>query len=501
MINRPEKNNNTNEYIMTAPPKFGSINAKTRGINVNKKRQLKRYLLGVVTLPIVYLTVSRFLCQKLGILLNGSIERTGNRKLHQAIIKNFWTLTQLRVQSGALEGRSGQSSYGRVQATFCKIDWDLQIENPALVPMFRDLEYKSRSCMATKTTTTNFSELVQEAKAFDGFDEKNPKTSRTGYVFPPNGVVFHETRCGSTLFANLLSGFAPRESRVYSESHPPLVALKACDYISCDQDAHRALIRDVFYMMGRRPPSHNREKQRRLFFKIQSIGAMYIDKYVLLGNPVSTRRHLSIDFRLIFFIFSFSSFAIETHRLRFTMALPEVPWVFVYRDTVEIIMSHLNQGTRTTPKVCSRHRWAPTYMQPPTTMKIIEEAGKSLGDVNLIEYCAAHIAGLSLSALQEHNRGEESNFPGGRFVNYQQMPEIVWEKILPEHFGVDILSPEAISNMEQLSGVYSKARGHRVDQDWVEDSTIKQNKATPDVIKAANLFASKIYNRMKELSR
>ncbi|CAN0367157.1 unnamed protein product, partial [Ectocarpus sp. 13 AM-2016] len=36
---------------------------------------------------------------------------------------------------------------------------------------------------------------------------------------PPKGFIYHETRCGSTLVANMLATLAP--SRVFSESKPP----------------------------------------------------------------------------------------------------------------------------------------------------------------------------------------------------------------------------------------------------------------------------------------
>jgi hypothetical protein len=146
-------------------------------------------------------------------------------------------------------------------------------------------------------------------------------------------------------------------------------------------------------------------------------------------------------------------------------------------------------------------------MQPPTTMQIIKEAGKTLRDLTLIEYCAAHLAGLSLSAVLEHDRSssdsansKSDDLPGGRFVGYHQMPDIVWNEILPNHFGVNPLPPDAIANMQETAGVYSKGRGIKANQEWSEDTTIKHDTATPEVIEAANLFASKVYKRMTELS-
>jgi hypothetical protein len=122
-------------------------------------------------------------------------------------------------------------------------------------------------------------------------------------------------------------------------------------------------------------------------------------------------------------------------------------------------------------------------------------------DLSQIEYCAAHLAGLSLSAVQEHDRSSSDGKPSmGRFVNYHTMPEVVWEEILPDHFGVDPLPPDAIASMEKAAGLYSKGRGHKKNEEWKEDTTIKQQTATREVIDAASLLASKVHNRMKELS-
>merc|ERR1712176_790571 len=197
--------------------------------------------------------------------------------------------------------------------------------------------------------------------------------------------------------------------------------------------------------MGRRPPLENKNEPNYLFFKLQSINAMNIDK--------------------------------------FAMAMPEVPWVFVFRDTVEIMQSHTNQGERSTPgRVCTRYFPRPPYDQPSSTMEIIKDAEKSLTDLSSTEYCATHLAGLSLAAVQEYDRtsaSATSKNPGGRFVDYYQMPDIVWERIFPDHFGVKPLPPNSVANMQATAGVYSKGRGQKANQEWTEDSTIKRKTATP----------------------
>ena len=50
----------------------------------------------------------------------------------------------------------------------------------------------------------------------------------------PTGFVFHMSRCGSTLAANLM-GSSPY-NLVYSESKPPAQLMSVCDTVGCSQD-------------------------------------------------------------------------------------------------------------------------------------------------------------------------------------------------------------------------------------------------------------------------
>ena len=102
------------------------------------------------------------------------------------------------------------------------------------------------------------------------------------------------SRVGSTLAANALAAMDPAGHRVYSEAHPVNDALKACDgRPACDAGVGAALLRDVVYLMGRTASP----RERRLFFKVSSVGAKRI--------------------------------AVVQE------AFPAVPWIFVYRDPGE----------------------------------------------------------------------------------------------------------------------------------------------------------------------
>jgi hypothetical protein len=100
-----------------------------------------------------------------------------------------------------------------------------------------------------------------------------------------------------------------------------------------------------------------------------------------------------------------------------------------------------------------------------------------------------------LSAVQEHERTGK-----GRFVNYNQLPDILWDKVLPRDFGVPV-GNEMIANMQQIASVYSKGRGYKANQEWEEDSTKKQSTAPQQVIDAANFYLGDTFEKMEALSR
>ena len=115
-------------------------------------------------------------------------------------------------------------------------------------------------------------------------------------------AAFHESRCGSTLVANSMIAMDPIKHRAYSESAPPVAALlHICGeyFDKCSQDQAATILRDTVYLMSR-TDDHQEE---RVFFKFQSITSKAI--------PL------------------------------FQMAFPDVPWMYVYRDPVQVMMSHV----------------------------------------------------------------------------------------------------------------------------------------------------------------
>jgi hypothetical protein len=233
------------------------------------------------------------------------------------------------------------NSYNGVQGVFCRLEWSKHKTSPSSYPMFWDLQHASPNCK--NPIQYDLKEIVRLARIRDENTDNNVS------VMSPKGFVFHESRCGSTLAANALAVTHPESTRVYSESGPPLSALQSCGLHMngakriCSMEQAALLFRDVIYMMGRT----NNSEEKNLFFKIQSIGIKYIDV--------------------------------------FQKAFPTTPWIFVYRDPVHVMMSHLAHGTRNAN--CVRQ----LDDIPDSKLHFIQSIDRDVGSLIPEEKCALHL--------------------------------------------------------------------------------------------------------------
>ena len=131
----------------------------------------------------------------------------------------------------------------------CKLDFDEYSKNPHLYAMFKDLVAKSR-CTGSNSRSEKLSVLKKEMAE---------NTNERKYL-EPSGFVFHESRVGSTLVANMLA--SDPFSMVFSESAPPSSVMLAN---GLSRERKVALLRDVVHLMGQTT------MHRHMFFKFQSI--------------------------------------------------------------------------------------------------------------------------------------------------------------------------------------------------------------------------------------
>ncbi|OEU19846.1 hypothetical protein FRACYDRAFT_235907 [Fragilariopsis cylindrus CCMP1102] len=363
------------------------------------------------------------------------IEMVLNGKLNLVKIEGTPTLSQ-------------DGSYDGVVGSFCQVNFALHKEDPSSYPMFRFLEAASPGCQ--NPTKVDLKKVALLARQRD-------KKIKAGEVFVGEGkeakllnltaVAFHESRCGSTLVANSMIAMDPIKHRTYSESPPPVNAYTICgdDFDRCTQEQAASVLRDVIYLMSRTDD----QREERVFFKFQSI----------TSKKIST----------------------------FQMAFPHVPWMYVYRDPVQVMMSHVKDDPTIKKAICTRSRNNP----PKEVHAIAKRHGRSdATKLKPAEYCAAHLAMLTESAVHSLN---DMAIP----VAYDQLPSMMWEKIMPKIFGRPLTQTE-IENLENISKSYSKG-GKRNDGrkgEFKSDSEQKEKNAPQAVKDAAEVFLKESFDQL-----
>jgi len=285
------------------------------------------------------------------------------------------------------------------------------------------------SCRPHTTFTFDLKRVVKLAIAMDDSKVRS---------IEPTAFIFHESRCGSTLVANVLTAMDPEEHRVYSEAKPLITAIKACGVKGEYFTAFRAteLLRDVIYMMG----WTNDPKEKRLFFKMQSSVIKYIDVVM--------------------------------------QAFPDTPWIFLYRDPVQVLMSQLDYGQHAAN--CVRR------------MNEVPQSVLRGRELKPIEKCALHLSILCEAAKVaiDHSHGM------GIGVNYENLLNKLIDRVIPHHFNIP-MTEERRQRIIVVGSLYSKGNRWRKDREWEEDSEKKDELASTDVRKACEDFLYGSYYNLK----
>ena len=241
----------------------------------------------------------------------------------------------------------------------------------------------------------------------------------------PDGLIFHMSRCGSTLAAQMLAASAGHV--VVSEAAPIDAIVQLADH---DEGAKAALLRAMVAVLG----------QAR--------------------NPGEACRFVKLD--------CWHSLDLPLFRLAF----PDTPWVFLYRDPVEVMVSHVRRrGMQMVPDLV-----------PPTVF------GLDLADAAPDEdYCARVLAAVCEGAVRHHPRG------GGRLVDYRALPEALFTTILP-HFGVAVSEAES-APMHQATVRDAKAP----QQAFAPDGETKRQAATAAVREICERRLGPVYRRLEAL--
>jgi gluconate kinase len=183
----------------------------------------------------------------------------------------------------------------------------------------------------------------------------------------PRGFIFHMSRCGSTLVSQMLAALP--QNVVLSEAGP---------------------IDDVLRAHFRNPAITEPERIQWLQWLITALASQ--------RNPEEKNLFIKFDSWHVMF------------RPLIQRAFPGVPWIFLYREPVEVMASAQKQlGGQMIPGVL-----------PP------ELFGWDIATVqkmSLYEYTARVLARLCHAALVSARQGE------GKLANYRQLPDALWPEL------------------------------------------------------------------------
>jgi hypothetical protein len=265
---------------------------------------------------------------------------------------------------------------------------------------------------------TGLQDLIAQAETADSLE--------------PSGFIFHMSRCGSTLAAQMLAALS--DCIVISEA-APIDAVVQLGRALAPEDAVRAL-RAMIAAFGRKRAGH----ERRYVIKL--------DCWHTLALPL------------------------------FRHAFPDVPWVFLYRDPVEVLVSQMRQrGIQMVPQ----------YMSP--SFFGLDPAGYLMDE----DYCG-RVLGVICRAVIDHREIGRQDLDGGLILNYRKLPDAVCSAILP-HFGMACGEEE-----RQRMGQIAQRDAKSPTLSFAADTDSKQREATDKIRRAADRHLGEIYNRLEALS-
>src|SRR5258706_9776263 len=224
----------------------------------------------------------------------------------------------------------------------------------------------------------------------------------------PDGFIFHMSRCGSTLVSQMLA--AVPGTIAVSEPPPVDAVVRMTGMGPQPSEWHVRALRAMVAVLGR-----NRSGDARHYF-------IKTDAWHILALPL------------------------------FRAAFPSVPWIFLYRDPIEVIVSQMRM---------SGMMAVPSELSP-------EIFGIDMADaIPSPDYCSRVMAALCAAAVEGVGAG------GGILVNYSELPDAVSGRILG-HFGIE-------PSDDDVAGVHASTldSAKKVHQSFHPDAQIKQAEAGP----------------------
>lgn len=273
-------------------------------------------------------------------------------------------------------------------------------------------------------TFIEFDTLVQLEKTFDSV--------------PPSGFIFHSSRCGSTLLANACR--AIDNAIVLSE--PPAVDKLIARFITdvandrTKDTLYSIFLRGVVAALGQR----RRGDENRLFLKFAPCSVSQIE--------------------------------------RIRRIWPNVPWLFLYRDPVETIVSNM--------------RNSPAWLEDHDHRVLASIIGTPVSEVAAMtreELCARSLGSFFSIAAAAHRVANDRAL----LLNYNQISLTEIARVL-DFFGVKPAAAEMETIARQTQKYSKSASGERA---FVADTEAKQLAATELIRSLAQTWATSSYQLLE----
>lgn len=258
-----------------------------------------------------------------------------------------------------------------------------------------------------------FNRMFRYRMTIDDFIAGAQHRSPLAPSLKPSGFIFHMSRCGSTLVARMLAAAAA--DIVISEARPIDAAVqlgRAANPSDRDAETAGSKILQAVILAFSRPRGGG---ERHAFFKL--------DCWHALTLPL------------------------------FERAFPDTPWLFLYRDPIEVMVSQMRErGSQMVPAILS-----------------LAEYGIDAHGVPDDDYCA-RVLGRICAAAADHLCDRHGL---GLAVHYRELPHAVPGRILP-HFRVQYGQSE-LAAMQQAAAYDAKLPRLK----FASDGADKQQAATP----------------------
>jgi len=245
----------------------------------------------------------------------------------------------------------------------------------------------------------------------------------------PTGFIFHMSRCGSTLLAQMLA--AAEENIVLSEAGPIDDVLRAhFHHLEIPEEQRIQWLQCLVAALAwqRRPC------EKHVFIKFDCWHVMFL--------PLIQR------------------------------AFPEVPWIFMYREPLEVMASAQKQlGGQMIPGV----------LEP----ALFGWDRDSISNMSLLEYAARVLARLCEAALAQTQTGR------GRLINYQQLPSAVWPALM-KFWKVDFAATEAAKMLEA-----ARTDAKNPVLPFEADSQRKRESASAELRELTEQWMKRVYQRLE----